>query len=68
MVRGKTFYYGRACERCNNSGHKGRMGPVRAACTAICAVSRSRISPTRILSGSCRKILRRAAAERQADS
>jgi len=26
MVRGKQFYYGRGCERCNNSGHKGRMG------------------------------------------
>jgi type IV pilus assembly protein PilB len=25
-VRGKKFYYGRGCDRCNNSGHKGRMG------------------------------------------
>jgi type IV pilus assembly protein PilB len=23
---GKKFYYGKGCERCNNSGHKGRMG------------------------------------------
>ena len=35
------------------------MCPVSDACTAISAVSRSRISPTRILSGSCRKIDRR---------
>ena len=35
------------------------MCPVSDACTAISAVSRSRISPTRILSGSCRKMLRR---------
>jgi type IV pilus assembly protein PilB len=26
MVRGKTFYYGRGCDRCNNTGHRGRMG------------------------------------------
>jgi type IV pilus assembly protein PilB len=26
MVKGKQFYYGRGCERCNNSGHKGRTG------------------------------------------
>jgi type IV pilus assembly protein PilB len=25
-VRGKTFYYGRGCDRCNNTGHRGRMG------------------------------------------
>jgi len=25
-VKGKTFYYGRGCDRCNNSGHKGRQG------------------------------------------
>jgi type IV pilus assembly protein PilB len=25
-VVGKTFYYGRGCDRCNNTGHKGRMG------------------------------------------
>ena len=36
--------------------------PVSEACTAIWAVSRSRISPTRILSGSCRRIARRHAA------
>ena len=35
------------------------MCPVSDACTAISAVSRSRISPTRILSGSCRRIERR---------
>ena len=34
--------------------------PVRAAPTAISAVSRSRISPTSIISGSCRNILRSA--------
>ena len=22
----KKFYYGRGCERCNNTGYKGRMG------------------------------------------
>ena len=35
------------------------MWPVSDACTAISAVSRSRISPTRILSGSWRRIDRR---------
>src|SRR5262249_42016748 len=25
-VKGKKFYYGRGCDRCNNTGHKGRMG------------------------------------------
>jgi type IV pilus assembly protein PilB len=25
-VTGKKFYYGRGCDRCNNTGHKGRMG------------------------------------------
>jgi type IV pilus assembly protein PilB len=25
-VVGKKFYYGRGCDRCNNTGHKGRMG------------------------------------------
>lgn len=25
-VKGKKFYYGRGCEICNNTGHKGRMG------------------------------------------
>lgn len=25
-TRGKKFYYGRGCDRCNNTGHKGRMG------------------------------------------
>ena len=33
--------------------------PVSEACTAISAVSGSRISPTRILSGSCRRMARR---------
>ena len=23
---GKKFYYGRGCDRCSNTGHKGRMG------------------------------------------
>ena len=41
--------------------------PVSEACTAISAVSRSRISPTRILSGSCRRIDRRQCGERVAD-
>ena len=41
--------------------------PVSDACTAISAVSRSRISPTRILSGSCRKMDRRHVGERIAD-
>ncbi len=26
MVKGKKFYYGRGCDRCNNTGHRGRMG------------------------------------------
>jgi type IV pilus assembly protein PilB len=26
QVRGKKFYYGRGCERCNNTGFKGRTG------------------------------------------
>ncbi len=26
QVRGKQFYYGRGCERCNNTGHKRRSG------------------------------------------
>ena len=38
------------------------MWPVSDAWTAISAVSRSRISPTRILSGSCRRMLRRQCA------
>jgi type IV pilus assembly protein PilB len=25
-VVGRKFYYGRGCDRCNNTGHKGRMG------------------------------------------
>src|SRR5205814_1822860 len=25
-VKGKQFYYGKGCDRCNNSGYKGRMG------------------------------------------
>src|SRR5206468_6323253 len=25
-VAGKTFFYGRGCERCNNTGYKGRTG------------------------------------------
>src|SRR5262249_12343344 len=25
-VKGKKFYYGRGCGRCNNTGHKGRTG------------------------------------------
>jgi type IV pilus assembly protein PilB len=25
-AKGKKFYYGRGCDRCNNSGYKGRMG------------------------------------------
>lgn len=25
-VRGKSFFYGRGCDRCNNTGHRGRMG------------------------------------------
>ena len=38
------------------------MCPVSDAWMAIWAVSRSRISPTRMMSGSCRRIARRAAA------
>ena len=40
--------------------------PVRAASTAMCAVSRSRISPTMITSGSARSIERRPDVERDA--
>ena len=25
-VKGKTFFYGRGCEFCNNTGYRGRMG------------------------------------------
>jgi type IV pilus assembly protein PilB len=25
-VKGKTFYYGKGCENCNNTGYRGRMG------------------------------------------
>jgi type IV pilus assembly protein PilB len=25
-VKGKKFYYGRGCDRCNNTGHRGRTG------------------------------------------
>jgi type IV pilus assembly protein PilB len=25
-VTGKKFFYGRGCDRCNNTGHRGRMG------------------------------------------
>jgi type IV pilus assembly protein PilB len=25
-VRGKKFFYGRGCDRCNNTGHRGRIG------------------------------------------
>jgi type IV pilus assembly protein PilB len=25
-VAGKKFYFGRGCDRCNNTGHRGRMG------------------------------------------
>jgi type IV pilus assembly protein PilB len=25
-VVGKQFFYGRGCDRCNNTGHRGRMG------------------------------------------
>jgi type IV pilus assembly protein PilB len=25
-VRGRQFFYGKGCDRCNNSGYKGRMG------------------------------------------
>ncbi|HEY0007464.1 MAG TPA: ATPase, T2SS/T4P/T4SS family [Tepidisphaeraceae bacterium] len=26
MVQGRTFYYGKGCEACNNTGYKGRLG------------------------------------------
>src|SRR5205823_2841459 len=26
QVKGKSFFYGRGCDRCNNTGHRGRMG------------------------------------------
>ena len=26
QVAGKKFYYGKGCEKCNNTGYKGRMG------------------------------------------
>jgi len=25
-VKGKEFYYGRGCDRCNNTGYRGRTG------------------------------------------
>jgi len=25
-AKGKPFFYGRGCDRCNNTGHKGRLG------------------------------------------
>ncbi|HYT93343.1 MAG TPA: ATPase, T2SS/T4P/T4SS family [Gemmataceae bacterium] len=25
-IKGKKFYYGKGCDRCNNSGHRGRTG------------------------------------------
>jgi type IV pilus assembly protein PilB len=25
-VAGRTFYYGKGCENCNNTGYRGRMG------------------------------------------
>jgi type IV pilus assembly protein PilB len=25
-VKGRKFYFGRGCDRCNNTGHRGRMG------------------------------------------
>jgi type IV pilus assembly protein PilB len=25
-IEGKKFYYGKGCDRCNNTGHRGRMG------------------------------------------
>jgi type IV pilus assembly protein PilB len=25
-IKGKKFYYGRGCDRCNNTGYKGRIG------------------------------------------
>jgi type IV pilus assembly protein PilB len=26
IVKGKTFYYGRGCDQCNNTGYRGRLG------------------------------------------
>jgi type IV pilus assembly protein PilB len=26
QVKGRKFYYGKGCQRCNNTGHRGRMG------------------------------------------
>lgn len=26
LLKGKKFYYGRGCDRCNNTGHRGRSG------------------------------------------
>ncbi len=26
MIKGKKFYYGRGCDRCNNTGYRGRTG------------------------------------------
>lgn len=26
QIKGKTFYYGKGCNRCNNTGYKGRLG------------------------------------------
>ena len=26
LAVGKKFFYGKGCERCNNTGYKGRMG------------------------------------------
>ena len=25
-IAGKKFFFGRGCDRCNNTGHRGRMG------------------------------------------
>ena len=25
-MKGKKFYFGRGCDRCNNTGHRGRTG------------------------------------------
>jgi len=25
-IKGRKFYYGKGCDRCNNTGHRGRMG------------------------------------------
>ncbi len=43
------------------------MWPVSAALTAISAVSKSRISPTMMMSGSCRRKERRAGREVEPD-